>query len=72
MFTFSEPPQSTRDCPRSYGYFKLGDAKNCGNFMNCVQGRGFNFECPLGLAFNELTLHCDWPDMVPSCDPEGI
>ncbi|KAK6641090.1 hypothetical protein RUM44_012791 [Polyplax serrata] len=66
-----QPPQSTDECPRSYGYYRLGDSKNCGHFVNCVAGRGFTFECPLGLAFNEQTLHCDWPDQVASCDAEA-
>ena len=72
LWNFPEPPLSTPECPRSYGYYRLGDSKNCGNFINCVAGRGYRFECPLGLAFNELTLHCDWPDQVASCDAEGI
>lgn len=38
--------------------------------MNCVEGRGFTFDCPEGLAFNEESYRCDWPDQVPSCDPE--
>lgn len=49
----------------------MGDAQNCGQFMNCVDGRGFEFNCPEGLAFNEQTYRCDWPDQVPSCDAEA-
>lgn len=69
-YLFIEPPQPTEDCPHQYGYYKIGDASNCGQFMNCVEGRGYTFDCPEGLAFNGDTYRCDWPDQVPSCDPE--
>jgi hypothetical protein len=39
--------------------------------MNCVDGRGYVFNCPEGLAFNQDTYLCDWPDEVESCDAEG-
>ena len=40
--------------------------------MNCVDGRGYVFDCPEGLAFNQDSYRCDWPDQVESCDAEGI
>ncbi|CAH0559041.1 unnamed protein product [Brassicogethes aeneus] len=49
----------------------MGDANNCGQFKNCADGRGFIFDCPEGLAFNEETYRCDWPDQVKSCDAEA-
>lgn len=67
----TEPAQPTEDCPHQYGYYALGDAADCGRFMNCAAGRGYVFDCPDGLAYNPETLHCDWPDQVPSCDAEG-
>lgn len=39
--------------------------------MNCVDGRGYVFNCPEGLAFNQDTYLCDWPDEVESCDAEA-
>lgn len=39
--------------------------------MNCVEGRGYEFNCPEGLAFSGDTYRCDWPDQVPSCDAEA-
>jgi hypothetical protein len=39
--------------------------------MICVDGRGYVFDCPEGLAFNQDTYRCDWPDEVESCDAEG-
>lgn len=67
-----EPAQATEDCPHQYGYFRLGDANNCGQFMNCAEGRGYTFDCPEGLAYNGDTYRCDWPDQVESCNSEGI
>lgn len=68
---FPEPPQSTDDCPHQFGYFKVGDQNNCGQFKNCVDGRGFIFDCPEGLAWNSATYRCDWPDQVTDCNAEG-
>lgn len=47
----------------------MGNTPNeCNQFLNCVDGRGYLFECPEGLAFNSETYHCDWPDVVADCD----
>ena len=67
----AETAKSTGDCPHQFGYFRLGDERNCGQFMNCVDGRGYVFDCPEGLAFNQESYRCDWPDQVASCDAEG-
>ncbi|CAL7942130.1 unnamed protein product [Xylocopa violacea] len=67
-----QPPQPTDDCPHQYGYFKVGDRENCGQFMNCVEGRGYLFDCPVGLAFNSESYRCDWPDQVSECDAEAF
>lgn len=40
--------------------------------MNCVNGRGFMFDCPEGLAFSQETYRCEWPDMVSDCDAEAF
>ncbi|XP_017761627.1 PREDICTED: chondroitin proteoglycan 2-like [Eufriesea mexicana] len=67
-----QPPQPSEDCPHQYGYFKIGDHQNCGQFMNCAEGRGHIFDCPEGLAFNAESYRCDWPDQVPDCDAEAF
>lgn len=69
--TATQPAQPTEECPHQYGYFRLGDATHCGQFMNCAAGRGFTFDCPEGLAFNAASYRCDWPDQVPDCDAEA-
>lgn len=48
----------------------MSDSRNCGQFINCAFGDGYIFNCPEGLAFNERTYKCDWPDQVESCDAE--
>ncbi|XP_011149450.1 protein obstructor-E [Harpegnathos saltator] len=67
-----QPADPSVDCPHQYGYFKIGDHQHCGQFMNCVDGRGYVFDCPEGLAFNPETYRCDWPDQVPDCDAEAF
>lgn len=64
--------QATEECPHQFGYFRLGDASHCGQFMNCAEGRGYTFDCPSGLAFNKDTYQCDYPDLVPDCDVEAF
>ncbi|KAI9585378.1 hypothetical protein GQX74_001225 [Glossina fuscipes] len=63
-----QPAQPTEECPHQFGYFPLGDSKNCGQFKNCADGRGYVFDCPDDLAWNKNTYKCDWPDMVEDCD----
>ncbi|CAG9769596.1 unnamed protein product [Ceutorhynchus assimilis] len=67
----TQPAQATDECPHQFGYFKIGDQNNCGKFKNCVDGRGFEFDCPEGLAWNSETYRCDWPDQVSDCDAEA-
>ena len=31
----------------------------------------YSSRCPFGLAFDEATLRCDWPWLVPACDNTG-
>lgn len=49
----------------------MGDASHCGQFINCVAGKAFIFDCPEGLAYNKDTYRCDWPDQVEDCDVES-
>lgn len=62
-----QPPQPSEDCPHQFGYFRYGKKPaECSQFVNCVSGRSYIFECPEGLAFNSKKYHCDWPDLVVS------
>jgi Chitin binding Peritrophin-A domain. len=51
--------------------YKLGDENQCGQYLNCANGAGFISDCPEGLAFNEQSVQCDWPDQVANCNAEG-
>jgi hypothetical protein len=66
-----QPAQPTEECPHQYGYFKIGDESNCGQFKNCVDGKAFEFDCPEGLAWSATSYRCDYPDMVENCDAES-
>ncbi|KAH9361641.1 hypothetical protein HPB48_005206 [Haemaphysalis longicornis] len=69
VFFVAEPAQSVGKCPRRWGMY--ADESNCGKFYNCVDGHGFPFDCPEGLAFNDKRGVCDWPDLVERCDAEA-
>ncbi|KAK9702366.1 Chitin binding Peritrophin-A domain [Popillia japonica] len=81
FFVSLEPAQPT-DCPQIVlintvtteleTKYRVGDEVNCGQFKNCVDGRGFIFDCPEGLAFNDETYRCDWPDQVSTCNAEAF
>jgi hypothetical protein len=65
----TEPPQSSGDCPRQYGVYRMAAGPDqCGTYVNCVGGQATIQECPEGLAFNSATIQCDWPDQVEDCD----
>ncbi|KAJ0181065.1 hypothetical protein K1T71_003150 [Dendrolimus kikuchii] len=67
-----QPAQPTDLCPHQFGYYKLGDAKNCSYFRTCVNGVGYDFTCPEGLAFSAESYRCEWPDEVADCDAEAF
>jgi len=39
--------------------------------MNCANGRGYELDCPEGLAWSSESYQCNWPDEVSDCDAEG-
>ncbi|KAJ6223244.1 hypothetical protein RDWZM_001789 [Blomia tropicalis] len=57
-------------CATSHGYF--ADREDCRKFYACDDGRAFAMSCPLGLAYDELTGTCNWPDMVEGCRGEEM
>lgn len=66
-----QPAQPTEQCPHQFGYFRLGDPANCRTYLNCANGIATVVKCPLGLAFDETSYICDWPDNVLNCDAEA-
>nr|XP_026484413.1 protein obstructor-E-like isoform X2 [Vanessa tameamea] len=67
-----QPPNPTEYCPNQNGYFKTVDRYNCSSYRICVNGVGYEYKCPDGLAFSSSTYRCDWPDTVHQCDAEGL
>ena len=47
-----EPPISTPNCPRLFGTF--ADTQDCGVFWNCQDGKANRYNCPPGLAYDEV------------------
>ena len=60
----AEPAQPTGQCPHQYGLFLAGAPDQCGQYVNCVAGEASINNCPEGLAFDEATARCNWPDEV--------
>ena len=60
-----EPPISTDHCPRLYGTF--ADPEDCGVFWKCQDGKANRYNCPPGLAYDQVTRGCKWADQVPEC-----
>ncbi|XP_068628993.1 protein obstructor-E-like [Battus philenor] len=63
---------SSQECKHQYGFFAspLASRSDCGKYRMCVEGKAFEMECAMGLAFNPESGRCDWPDLVPSCNAE--
>ncbi|KAH8262812.1 hypothetical protein KR044_000594, partial [Drosophila immigrans] len=66
-----QPANGTDECPRQFGFYLNGDSTKCGVYRNCAHGVSSLTKCPEGLAFNEETYQCDWPDLVESCNAEA-
>ncbi|XP_055905126.1 protein obstructor-E isoform X2 [Eupeodes corollae] len=67
-----QPAQPSDECPRQFGFYRIGDASQCGQYKNCAHGVASLTKCPEGLAFNSDTYQCDWPDQVGDCDAEAF
>jgi len=59
-----QPAQASMNCPRKNGYFAHEDEKICDKFFFCVDGSFNAITCPAGLAYNERTGTCTWPDQA--------
>merc|ERR1712064_159411 len=60
-----EEPISTPNCPRLYG--TSADPEDCGVFWKCQDGKANRYNCPPGLAYDQVTRGCKWADQVPEC-----
>lgn len=60
---------SESSCPPTDGMVPLyvPDPDDCTKYTVCSGGFGMKLDCPVGLHFNKLTNHCDFPPMA-QCD----
>lgn len=58
-------------CQRQWGMFFAGDATNCGDYVNCVDGNPYLMKCPESLAWDAQSWNCNFADLVPTCNAEG-
>jgi len=65
-----EPPISTAHCPRLYGTF--ADPEDCGIFWKCQDGKPNKYNCPPGLAYDQVSRGCRWADQVPECSAPAV
>lgn len=65
-----EPAISTRNCPYLHGTF--ADEEDCGVFWKCIDGKSNRYECPPGLAFDQVDHGCRWADQVPECTQSKV
>ena len=53
-------------CPYSFGLFPSGEG--CTDyFVKCAYGEPQPELCTEGLAYDERTHSCNWPDLMPEC-----
>lgn len=67
-----QDPNPTNECPRQFGFYRIGDEDHCGQYHNCAHGVATLTKCLNGLAFNKETYRCDWPDLVSDCNVEAF
>jgi len=65
-----EPPISTEHCPRLFGTF--ADELDCGVFWKCQDGKPNKYNCPPGLAYDQVSRGCRWADQVPECSGNKV
>ncbi|XP_054281812.1 uncharacterized protein LOC128999367 isoform X2 [Macrosteles quadrilineatus] len=70
-------PRQRYVCPTTPGYY--ADPENCRWFFACLDHHGdgspltaYEFRCPFGLVFDEQSLVCNWPWLVPGCGGSGV
>lgn len=56
-------------CPRANGMFR--HSADCSQFIECGNGVAHVKSCPAGLAWNDRTGNCDWPENT-DCPSEEV
>ncbi|XP_003742586.1 protein obstructor-E [Galendromus occidentalis] len=63
------PPVSSPGCYYQWGLYP---ADNCVQYVRCEFGTPYVKDCEPGLAYDDRSKTCNWPDLVDGCDPESI
>lgn len=56
-------------CEYSFGIYSNGPCEK--HYTKCVYGEPVAEPCTPGLAYDERTHSCNWPDLLEYCNPEG-
>ncbi|XP_040073118.1 protein obstructor-E isoform X2 [Ixodes scapularis] len=62
-------PIPSPDCPWQFGVFP---SASCVEYFKCEWGHANLTHCEPGLAYDDATHSCNWPDLVDGCDSEAI
>jgi len=62
-------PLSSPGCHFQWGLYP---ANNCVQYVRCEEGEPYIKDCEAGLAYDDHSKTCNWPDLVDGCDSEAI
>jgi hypothetical protein len=67
---FAVTPISTPGCEYLFGIYP--ESAQCSkNYIKCAYGVPHTTPCEPGLAYDDKTHSCNWPDLLDYCSPEG-
>lgn len=66
---FSVVPIARGICEYSFGIYSNGPCEKY--YTKCVYGEPVDEPCTPGLAYDERSRSCNWPDLMEYCNPEG-
>ena len=70
-FPFAVTPISTPGCLYQFGIYPES-AECSNNYIKCAHGVPHTTPCEPGLAYDDKTHSCNWPDLLLDfCNPEG-
>lgn len=71
-FVLSATPLSTPACEYQFGIYP--DSSSCSTtYTKCAYGEPYQAHCDAGLAYDEKSHTCVWPDqLIPFCNPEAV
>ncbi|XP_054271647.1 protein obstructor-E-like [Macrosteles quadrilineatus] len=65
-------PESSPGCEYKFGIYP--ESSSCStNYIKCEHGYPYQTPCEPGLAYDDKTHSCNWPDMLlDQCNPEAV